>query len=76
MHAKEYIRLVHGGGGRISHQLIREVFLPIFNDPELFSQNDSAVVELGDARVAFTTDAFVVRPPFFMKGEASWPFKP
>ncbi len=57
MHAKEYIRLVHGGGGRISH------------DPELFSQNDSAVVELGDARVAFTTDAFVVRPPFFPGGD-------
>lgn len=69
MNTKEHIRLVHGGGGRISHELIREVFLPILNDPELFSQNDSAIVKLGDVQVAFTTDAFVVRPPFFPGGD-------
>lgn len=69
MNTKDHIRLVHGGGGRISHQLIQEIFLPILNDPELLSQNDSAIVELDQSRVAFTTDAFVVRPPFFPGGD-------
>lgn len=69
MNTDHHIRLVHGGGGRISHQLIRDLFLPILNDPELFSQNDSAVLELEHSRIAFTTDAFVVRPPFFPGGD-------
>jgi len=69
MNTKDPIRLVHGGGGRISHQLIREFFLPIFNDPELFHQNDSAILELQSSSIAFTTDAFVVRPPFFPGGD-------
>jgi len=68
------IQLAHGGGGRLMQQLIREVFLPLMTgDPlavgSLPPLHDSATVELGQVRVAFTTDSYVVRPLFFPGGD-------
>src|SRR5689334_25350059 len=57
----------HGGGGQMSAELIEQVFLPAFGgSPNGLA--DSAVVELGGARLAFSTDTFVVRPLFFPGG--------
>jgi hydrogenase expression/formation protein HypE len=59
------VLLGHGSGGRLSAQLVRQVFLSRFDHPELARLGDAAVVELDGVRVALTTDAFVVKPAFF-----------
>ena len=59
----------HGGGGQMSAELIEHVFLPAFAGfGEPGPLGDSAVVMLGGARIAMSTDTFVVRPPFFPGG--------
>lgn len=63
----------HGGGGAMSAELVEHLFLPEFGAADgtpsvLHSLGDSAVVELGGARVAFSTDSYVVRPMFFPGG--------
>jgi hydrogenase expression/formation protein HypE len=61
--------LGHGSGGKLSAQLIREMFLPAFDNPLLNRLDDQAVLEAGSARIAFTTDSFVVTPLFFPGGD-------
>ena len=63
------ITLDHGSGGRASHELIEKVFVPRFQNPFLNEMNDSAVFELSGARLAFTTDSYVVDPIFFPGGD-------
>ncbi|WP_082015216.1 hydrogenase expression/formation protein HypE [Streptacidiphilus jiangxiensis] len=58
----------HGGGGVLSAELVRDVFAPAFGGAHLAQLGDSAVLELGGARIAFSTDTFVVRPLFFPGG--------
>jgi hydrogenase expression/formation protein HypE len=58
----------HGSGGRLTAQLVRELFLPAFDNPVLRQLDDQAVLEVGGSRVAFTTDSFVVTPLFFPGG--------
>ena len=58
----------HGGGGQMSGELVEHVFLPSFADASLAQLGDSAVLELDGARLAFSTDSFVVRPLFFPGG--------
>jgi hydrogenase expression/formation protein HypE len=60
--------LGHGSGGRLTAQLVREMFLPAFDNPLLRKLDDQAVLEVGGSRVAFTTDSFVVTPLFFPGG--------
>ena len=62
------ILLAHGGGGKLMHQLIENVFLKKFSNPLLASRHDGAVFKLDGARLAFTTDSYVVRPLFFPGG--------
>ncbi len=66
---RKTIVLGHGSGGKLSAQLIREVFLPAFDNPLLNRLDDQAVLQAGTARVAFTTDSFVVTPLFFPGGD-------
>jgi hydrogenase expression/formation protein HypE len=61
----ERITLGHGSGGKLSAQLIRDLFVPVFGDRELARLGDAAVVELEGVRLAFSTDSFVVTPKFF-----------
>ncbi len=58
----------HGGGGAMSAELVEHVFLPAFGDQALAELGDAAVVEVAGARLAFSTDSFVVRPLFFPGG--------
>ncbi|MFD3451353.1 hydrogenase expression/formation protein HypE [Streptomyces sp. NPDC058691] len=58
----------HGGGGTLSAELVRHVFAPAFGGTVLAQLADSAVVALGGARLAFSTDSYVVRPLFFPGG--------
>lgn len=66
---KQKILLGHGSGGRLMHDLIKKLFLPRINNPILDKLSDSAVIELKDRRLAFTTDSFVVSPLFFKGGD-------
>lgn len=59
----------HGGGGAIMRRLIRDMFTEAFGKSALQSQTDSAILETDKSRVAFTTDAFVVKPIFFPGGD-------
>jgi len=68
----DVILLAHGSGGRLSHELIREVFLAHFGNALLNPQDDSAVFPIdlpAGARLALTTDSYVVRPIFFPGGD-------
>ncbi|MBM2825245.1 MAG: hydrogenase expression/formation protein HypE [Dehalococcoidales bacterium] len=75
------IILGHGSGGKLSHELIESLFLPLFLNPILQTGDDSAVFSLTDGdnipreqqmdkeRVAFTTDSYVVKPLFWPGGD-------
>src|ERR1039458_8191830 len=63
-----HVLLAHGGGGRLSQQLIEKVFVASFRNPLLETRHDAAVCDLNGQRVAFTTDSYVVRPLFFPGG--------
>src|SRR5262245_36054422 len=63
------ILLGHGSGGRLPHRLLEELILPAFDNPILARRDDQAVLEVGGARLAFTTDSFVVSPLFFPGGD-------
>ena len=63
------IVLGHGSGGKLTADLIDKVFLPAFRNPVLDKLDDQAVVTIDGARVAFTTDSFVVSPIFFPGGD-------
>jgi hydrogenase expression/formation protein HypE len=58
----------HGAGGKLSSELVEHLFLPAFRNPALASLGDAALVDVGNARLAYTTDSFVVRPLFFPGG--------
>ncbi len=58
----------HGGGGAMSAELIEHLFLPAFGSAADAHLADSAVVEIGGVRLAFSTDSFVVKPMFFPGG--------
>jgi hydrogenase expression/formation protein HypE len=66
--ASSVITLAHGGGGRLTHQLIEKLFKPAFNNTELETQHDGAVFDIPSERLAFTTDSYVVRPLIFPGG--------
>jgi hydrogenase expression/formation protein HypE len=58
----------HGGGGRMSAELVEHLFVPAFGNQPDAGTGDCAIFELGGARLAFSTDTFVVRPLFFPGG--------
>ena len=62
----------HGGGGRLSAELVRHLFLPSFTGTALSGVlaelGDAAVLDHAGGRLAFTTDSYVVRPRFFPGG--------
>ncbi len=58
----------HGGGGAMSAELIEHLFLPAYGEAADAQLGDSAVVEVGGARLAFSTDSYVVKPMFFPGG--------
>jgi len=78
------ITLAHGSGGRAMHELIEGLFLEYLRNPLLEKLEDQAVFEIGigrngiagiadngeaKARIAFTTDSYVVDPIFFPGGD-------
>src|SRR2546421_2802402 len=66
---EERITRAHGAGGKATHILIDALFLEAFRNPLLEALEDQAVLDLGGARIAFTTDSYVVSPIFFPGGD-------
>jgi hydrogenase expression/formation protein HypE len=69
---KDRILLAHGSGGRLTHELVRDVFLRHLGNPLLDTLDDAAVWTLpraGPDRIALTTDSYVVKPIFFPGGD-------
>ncbi|HTR25229.1 MAG TPA: hydrogenase expression/formation protein HypE [Terriglobales bacterium] len=66
--ATDRILLAHGGGGRLTNQLIESVFLSAFSNTALDSRHDGALLSPGGVRLAMTTDTYVVQPLIFPGG--------
>jgi hydrogenase expression/formation protein HypE len=64
----DLILLGHGSGGRLSHQLLDELIIPIVSGISAAGQNDAALLDAVPGRLAYTTDSFVVDPIFFPGG--------
>ena len=68
MNKTDNILLGHGSGGKLSHELIDNLFTRHFKNPILEQQSDSAILPINSSHIAYTTDSFVVDPIFFPGG--------
>ena len=62
------VEIGHGSGGKLTRELIEEVFLKHFNFPELHTLQDATYLP-GLSKIAITTDSYVVQPLFFPGGD-------
>lgn len=62
------VLMAHGGGGKLTHQLIQKMFASQFENEHLSGLHDGAMLDLPGTRIAFSTDSYVVRPLFFPGG--------
>src|SRR5499425_2904561 len=67
--ATDRILLGHGSGGKMTAELLARCYLPAFRNEYLDRLGDGAVLDVGGARLAFTTDSYVVSPLFFPGGD-------
>lgn len=67
----DYPRVVmaHGGGGKLMRHLVERLFGAAFANPLLDARHDGATFAAPGARIAMTTDSYVVRPLFFPGGD-------
>jgi len=65
----DIVQMAHGGGGTLTARLIETLIVPAFDNAPLSALGDGAVLKVGDERLAFTTDSFVVNPIFFPGGD-------
>ncbi len=63
------ITLAHGGGGRLTQKLINELIIKELGNSALNRLDDSAIISIPTAKLAFTTDSYVVQPIFFRGGD-------
>jgi hydrogenase expression/formation protein HypE len=64
-----HVLMAHGGGGKLMHQLLENVFGKAFSNPILNTRHDSAQFKVPAGKLAMTTDSYVVRPLFFPGGD-------
>jgi hydrogenase expression/formation protein HypE len=62
------IEIGHGSGGKLTRNLIENIFLKYLNSAELTPLEDAAYIKLKSKSIAITTDSYVVRPLFFPGG--------
>jgi len=63
------VLLAHGGGGKLTQQLIQKMFLNQFQSKLLAPLHDGAIVSIKGTRLAFSTDSYVINPIFFPGGD-------
>lgn len=61
------VTLAHGAGGKQTAELIDQVFKAHFSNPE-FTADDAAILDVGDGKIAMSTDGFIVSPYEFNGG--------
>ncbi len=66
---EERITMAHGAGGKATQTLIEAIFLDEFRNPLLEPLEDAARLQISGARLALTTDSYVVSPLFFPGGD-------
>jgi len=66
---EERITMAHGAGGKATHTLIEAIFLDELRNPLLEPLEDAARLQISGARLALTTDSYVVAPLFFPGGD-------
>lgn len=64
---EKVVTLAHGAGGKQTAELIEQVFKEHFANPE-FTADDAAVLDVGDGKIAMSTDGFIVSPYEFNGG--------
>jgi hydrogenase expression/formation protein HypE len=64
----EFITMAHGAGGKATASLVGGLIAPAFASAALAALDDAALVDVGDVRLAITTDSFVVKPLRFPGG--------
>jgi hydrogenase expression/formation protein HypE len=64
----ERITMAHGAGGKATASLVGGLFVPAFASQAVTALDDAALIEVGGASLAITTDSFVVRPLRFPGG--------
>lgn len=62
------IILGHGGGGKLTAELVEHIFVPAFRNEFLEKMGDSTTLSLSSGQIAVSTDSYVVRPLFFPGG--------
>jgi len=65
----ERIVLGHGSGGRLTGDLVAQLFQPLLENPVLLAGDDAAILPAVEGRLAISTDAHVVQPLFFPGGD-------
>jgi len=63
------ITLAHGSGGKLMHDLIKELFVKNLGNPFLNKLGDSAFIDVKSGGLVYTTDSFVINPIFFPGGD-------
>jgi hydrogenase expression/formation protein HypE len=64
-----HVVMAHGGGGRLGKMLVEQLFYAAYPNPALAAFHDGSVLDVGDARIAVSTDSFVISPIFFPGGD-------
>lgn len=67
--SNERIQMAHGSGGKLSHDLVKDIMWPAFRNDILGQMHDGAQFTINGARLAFSTDSYVVKPLFFAGGD-------
>ncbi len=63
------IRLSHGSGGKLTLELIEDLFVAVFSNEPLRELTDAAILANPGGRIAFATDSHTVKPAFFPGGD-------
>ncbi len=64
-----HISLAHGNGGRLTRELVDELFAPLLANPLLDTRQDGACVSVNGTEIVLTTDGFTVQPLEFPGGD-------
>lgn len=64
-----HVLMAHGGGGRLMHRLIEDMFVATFAQDTDTELHDAAVLSCDQSKLAFSTDSYVVHPLIFPGGD-------
>lgn len=66
---KQKILLSYGSGGKFTQEFINNYILKYFSNEILEELLDSAIINLDNKKIAFTTDGYTIKPIFFPGGD-------